>query len=75
MAVYVFDVKETLSDLAPMRTRFAEVGLPPTAAQLWFTTLLRDGIGSPRPAGWSVADAARGALAPCCPGTRTRSST
>jgi len=27
MAVYVFDVNETLSDLAPMRTRFAEVGL------------------------------------------------
>jgi len=32
MAVYVFDVNETLSDLSPMGGRFAEVGLPPEAA-------------------------------------------
>ena len=44
-AVYVFDVNETLSDLAPMGRRFAEVGLPPDAARLWFAALLRDGIG------------------------------
>ena len=69
MAVYVFDVNETLSDLAPMRTRFAEVGLPPTAAQLWFTTLLRDGIGVAAAGGLvRFADAARGVLAPMLPG-------
>ena len=69
MAVYVFDVNETLSDLAPMRTRFAEVGLPPTAAQLWFVTLLRDGIGVAAAGGLvRFADAARGVLAPMLPG-------
>jgi len=69
MAVYVFDVNETLSDLGPMRTRFAEVGLPPTAAQLWFATLLRDGIGVAAAGGLvRFADVARGVLAPMLPG-------
>ena len=69
MAVYVFDVNETLSDLAPMGTRFAEVGLPPTAAQLWFAALLRDGIGVAAAGGLvRFADAARGVLAPMLPG-------
>ena len=69
MAVYIFDVNETLSDLAPMGTRFAEVGLPPTAAQLWFTALLRDGIGVAAAGGLvRFADAARGVLAPMLPG-------
>jgi 2-haloacid dehalogenase len=69
MAVYVFDVNETLSDLAPMGTRFAEVGLAPTAAQLWFAALLRDGIGVTAAGGLvRFADAARGVLAPMLPG-------
>jgi 2-haloacid dehalogenase len=69
MAVYVFDVNETLSDLGPMGTRFAEVGLPPTAAQLWFATLLRDGIGVAAAGGLvRFADVARGVLAPMLPG-------
>ncbi len=69
MAVYVFDVNETLSDLAPMGTRFAEVGLSPTAAQLWFAALLRDGIGVAAAGGLvRFADAARGVLAPMLPG-------
>jgi 2-haloacid dehalogenase len=69
MAVYVFDVNETLSDLAPMGVRFAEVGLPPAAAQLWFAALLRDGIGVAAAGGLvRFADAARGVLAPMVTG-------
>jgi 2-haloacid dehalogenase len=69
MAVYVFDVNETLSDLGPMGIRFAEVGLPPTAAQLWFATLLRDGIGVAAAGGLArFADVARGVLAAMLPG-------
>ena len=65
MAVYVFDVNETLSDLSPMGGRFAEVGLPPEAATLWFAALLRDGIGVAAAGGLvRFADAARGVLAP-----------
>ena len=40
----VFDVNETLSDLAPMATRFAEVGAPEHLAKLWFAAILRDGF-------------------------------
>ena len=43
-SVVVFDVNETLSDLAPMRQRFTEVGAPELAAQVWFTSVLRDGF-------------------------------
>jgi 2-haloacid dehalogenase len=69
MAVYLFDVNETLSDLGPMGTRFAQVGLPPTAAQLWFAALLRDGIGVAAAGGLvRFADAARGVLAPMLSG-------
>lgn len=42
--VLVFDVNETLSDMAPMGARFADVGAPRHLAQLWFATLLRDGF-------------------------------
>jgi len=42
--VVVFDVNETLSDLAPMADRFAEVGAPASVAKLWFASLLRDGF-------------------------------
>jgi 2-haloacid dehalogenase len=43
-SVVVFDVNETLSDMRPMRGRFADVGAPEHLATLWFTTLLRDGF-------------------------------
>jgi 2-haloacid dehalogenase len=69
MAVYVFDVNETLSDLSPMGGRFADVGLPPEAAGLWFAALLRDGIGVAAAGGLvRFADAARGVLAPMVAG-------
>jgi 2-haloacid dehalogenase len=43
--VVVFDVNETLSDLAPMAERFADVGLPREAVDTWFAAVLRDGMG------------------------------
>lgn len=44
MAVIVFDVNETLSDLAPMGQRFADVGADSALARLWFTSVLREGF-------------------------------
>jgi 2-haloacid dehalogenase len=43
-SVIVFDVNETLSDMAPMGGRFAEVGAPEPLARVWFAALLRDGF-------------------------------
>lgn len=43
-AVVVFDVNETLSDMAPMGRRFADVGAPELMARVWFASLLRDGF-------------------------------
>ena len=40
--VVVFDVNETLSDMAPLAQRFADLGAPPHLARLWFASLLRD---------------------------------
>lgn len=40
----VFDVNETLIDLARLREVFGEFGLPPLSLQWWFSTLLRDGF-------------------------------
>jgi 2-haloacid dehalogenase len=40
----VFDVNQTLSDLAPLADRFGEVGAPPELATAWFAGLLRDGV-------------------------------
>jgi 2-haloacid dehalogenase len=40
----VFDVNETLSDLAPLGQRFADVGAPAELAAVWFSSLLRDGF-------------------------------
>lgn len=65
--VIVFDVNETLSDLAPLTARFAEVGAPATLAKLWFTALLRDGFalaasGDSAPFGLIGADLLRGLL-------------
>jgi 2-haloacid dehalogenase len=42
--VIVFDVNDTLSDMAPMAQRFADVGAPGELAVVWFTSLLRDGF-------------------------------
>ncbi|RJN32942.1 haloacid dehalogenase type II [Nesterenkonia natronophila] len=43
-AVIVFDVNETLSDMAPLASRFADIGAPRHLARLWFAQLLRDGF-------------------------------
>ncbi len=43
-ALVVFDVNETLSDLAPMRGRFVDVGLAPALVRAWFAGALRDGM-------------------------------
>lgn len=40
----VFDVNETLSDMAPMSRRFEDVGASGLLAKLWFAELLRDGF-------------------------------
>ena len=42
--VIVFDVNETLSDMAPLGEAFAQAGAPRALAKLWFATLLRDGF-------------------------------
>ena len=42
--VVVFDVNETLSDMAPLAQRFTEVGAPGALMQTWFAALLRDGF-------------------------------
>lgn len=43
-SVIVFDVNETLSDMAPLAARFADVGAPDLLAKVWFASLLRDGF-------------------------------
>lgn len=40
----IFDVNETLSDFAPLRARFTEVGAPADLAGIWFASVLRDGF-------------------------------
>jgi 2-haloacid dehalogenase len=42
--VLVFDVNETLSDMAPLSLRFDDIGAPEHLAKLWFAELLRDGF-------------------------------
>jgi 2-haloacid dehalogenase len=44
MDVIVFDVNETLSDMAPLGQRFADVGADPLLATVWFAGVLRDGF-------------------------------
>jgi 2-haloacid dehalogenase len=58
----VFDVNETLSDLAPIAGRFSEIGAPPHLARIWFVSLLRDGFAA-TVAGHSEPLAA---IASCC---------
>lgn len=40
----MFDVNETLSDMAALAPRFTEAGLPADLAPLWFATVLREGF-------------------------------
>ena len=40
----VLDVNETLSDLQPLRQRFADVGAPAHLLDTWFAGVLRDGF-------------------------------
>jgi hypothetical protein len=40
----VFDVNETLSNMAPLSARFEEVGASGQLAGIWFAGLLRDGF-------------------------------
>ena len=42
--VIVFDVNETLSDMAPIADRFDDLGAPAHLASSWFAGLLRDGF-------------------------------
>jgi 2-haloacid dehalogenase len=60
--VVVFDVNETLSDMAPLATRSAEVGAPELAARLWFAVLLRDGFAAAAGGNEPFAKLAEGAL-------------
>jgi len=43
-SVLLFDVNETLSDMAPLAGRFSDVGAVPQLAKTWFAGLLRDGF-------------------------------
>lgn len=43
-SVIVFDVNETLSDMAPLAGRFEDLGAPGLLARVWFAALLRDGF-------------------------------
>jgi 2-haloacid dehalogenase len=43
-AVALFDVNETLSDLAPLGDRFEQLGAPRHLLHTWFASTLRDGI-------------------------------
>ena len=63
--VVVFDVNETLSDMAPLEGRFEQVGAPAHLRATWFASVLRDGFGltaagAPR----RFAEIATGVLAP-----------
>lgn len=62
-SVIVFDVNETLSDMAPMAGRFAEVGAPGWLATAWFAAVLRDGFALAAAGGKEpFAQLARGVL-------------
>jgi 2-haloacid dehalogenase len=76
--VVVFDVNETLSDLAPMARRFAEVGAPEQLAATWFASVLRDGFartaaGAPENFA-SIAAGVLRSLLPAGPGSEVEKS-
>lgn len=69
-SVIVFDVNETLSDMAPMARRFTDIGAPGLLATVWFTALLRDGFALTAAGGKEpFARLARGALEAVLAGT------
>jgi 2-haloacid dehalogenase len=43
-SLLIFDVNETLSNMAPMGQRFEDIGAPAHLATTWFAALLRDGF-------------------------------
>jgi 2-haloacid dehalogenase len=66
--VVLFDVNETLSDMAPLRRRLEDVGAPPQLFVAWFAGVLRDGFALTAAGGYAsfrdIADAGlRGLLA------------
>lgn len=64
-AAVAFDVIETVFSLAPLRDRFASVGLPPEALDLWFAQLLRDAFAIAAAGSYApFREIAKGALAP-----------
>ena len=74
--ILVFDVNETLSDMAPMSERFEEVGAAAGDARLWFAGLLRDGFALTAAGGWaSFAEVGRAALIPVLEGRTLNRST
>jgi 2-haloacid dehalogenase len=65
--VIVFDVNETLSDLAPLGRCFEEVGAPAFLLRVWFAGVLRDGFalaaaGTAEPFAVLAADGLRAVL-------------
>ncbi len=61
--VVTFDVNGTLSDLAPLADRLAEVGARPELLPVWFAGVLRDGLGLTAAGGYAdFAGVASGAL-------------
>jgi 2-haloacid dehalogenase len=69
----VFDVNETLSDMAPLADRFATVGAPRELAGTWFASLLRDGFaltatGTARPFALLARETLLAALTAYVPG-------
>ena len=74
-SVIVFDVNETLSDMAPLAARFADVGAPELLATVWFASLLHDGFALAATGGKeSFARLAGGALRAALATTRLTKS-
>jgi len=68
--VVAFDVNETLSDMAPLGHRFADLGADQRLAGLWFASVLRDGFalaaaGDASPFQQVAREALRATLAGC----------
>jgi len=65
-SVIVFDINETLPDMAPVAELFTGVGAPGHLAPLWFASLLRDGFALTTGSACSTLPAA----SPCEPGCK-----
>ena len=63
LTTVVLDVNETLTDLAPLRRRFLDVGAEPELSATWFATVLKDALALTVAGGTApFADFARAAL-------------